>query len=102
MLEGRCPECGYHCYGWASTEPEHQTCPKCGTRLEIYQENSEAKEPDSRGFKGEEGIMNKESESPIPTLSGNLRTDTSLWCLTQILKQIAETPQLKFRPNKAF
>jgi len=37
MLEARCPKCGYHCYGWALTEPEEQTCPKCGTKLEISQ-----------------------------------------------------------------
>lgn len=38
MLEGRCPKCGYQCYGWALTNPEQQACPECGTKLEIYQE----------------------------------------------------------------
>jgi len=37
MPEAKCPKCGYHRYGWALTEPEHQTCPKCGTKLEISQ-----------------------------------------------------------------
>lgn len=88
MPEARCPKCGYHCYGWALTNPEHQICPKCGTRLQISQANSQAKEPDSRGFKGEKGIINKECESPIPRLSGDLRTDAALWRLSQILKEI--------------
>jgi len=29
------PKCGYHCYGWALTELEHQTCPNCGSKLEL-------------------------------------------------------------------
>ncbi|MBA7505258.1 hypothetical protein ES706_03923 [subsurface metagenome] len=37
MLEARCPKCGALFYGWALTEPEHQTCLECGTELEIYQ-----------------------------------------------------------------
>ena len=42
-MKVKCPNCGYHCYGWALTEPEHQTCPKCGTRLEISHENTTQK-----------------------------------------------------------
>ncbi|MBA7502820.1 hypothetical protein ES706_01417 [subsurface metagenome] len=38
MLEARCPKCGYHCYGPGLTKPEYQTCPICGTKLEIHQE----------------------------------------------------------------
>ncbi len=38
MLEGRCPKCGYRCYGWVLRFPRNQSCPKCGTALEIYEE----------------------------------------------------------------
>ncbi len=37
MPEARCPKCGKHYHGWALLNPERQTCPKCGTKLEIYQ-----------------------------------------------------------------
>jgi len=30
-------------YGWALTNQEHQSCPKCGAKLEIHQEKSERK-----------------------------------------------------------
>jgi hypothetical protein len=35
MLQGKCPNCGYECVGWALALPRHQTCPKCGTALDI-------------------------------------------------------------------
>lgn len=35
MLEGECPNCGYHCYGWVLTEPKQQICPNCGCPLMI-------------------------------------------------------------------
>ncbi len=35
MLEGKCPKCDYHCYGWALLEPENQTCEQCGSKLVI-------------------------------------------------------------------
>jgi len=38
VLEGRCPKCGYRCYGWVLRFPRNQSCPKCGTALEIYEE----------------------------------------------------------------
>ena len=37
MIEGKCPKCGYYCLGWALLNPRHQTCPKCGTGLEIIE-----------------------------------------------------------------
>ncbi len=49
MPEARCPKCGYHCYGWALANPEQQTCPECGTKLEIYQEKGGREGPAS-GF----------------------------------------------------
>ncbi|OIP26451.1 MAG: hypothetical protein COT13_00785 [Chloroflexi bacterium CG08_land_8_20_14_0_20_45_12] len=45
MPEARCPKCGAHYYGWALTDPEHQTCSKCGTKLEIYQEKGKIAQP---------------------------------------------------------
>ena len=38
MLEGRCPKCGFYRIGWALRHPRHQTCPKCGTGLEITED----------------------------------------------------------------
>lgn len=52
MPEGRCPKCGALFYGWALTEPENQTCPECGTKLEIHQEKGKERDLTS-GF-GEE------------------------------------------------
>jgi len=33
-----CLKCGKTYHGWALTEPEHQTCPKCGAKLEDSEE----------------------------------------------------------------
>jgi len=38
MLEGICPKCGTHRYGWALMNPRYQTCPKCGAGLEILED----------------------------------------------------------------
>ena len=35
MLEGKCPKCGFRRIGWAMNDLRHQTCPNCGTPLEI-------------------------------------------------------------------
>ena len=36
LLKGKCPKCGReYIIGWALCNPEHQTCPKCGAKLEI-------------------------------------------------------------------
>ncbi len=40
MLEGKCPKCGYHCLGWALTNPEHQTCDQCGSKLVITEDRT--------------------------------------------------------------
>lgn len=37
MLKGKCPKCGFCCGGWALRNPENQTCPKCGAKLEIME-----------------------------------------------------------------
>ncbi|MBA7617873.1 hypothetical protein ES703_25191 [subsurface metagenome] len=39
MLKGKCPKCGYRSTGWALLNPEHQTCPNCGERLEIKEDS---------------------------------------------------------------
>ena len=38
MLEGKCPKCGYRCYGWGLRFPRNQSCPKCGSALAIYED----------------------------------------------------------------
>lgn len=38
MLEGICPKCGIHRYGWALLNPRYQTCPKCGAGLDILED----------------------------------------------------------------
>ena len=39
MFEGRCPKCGIRYYGWALLNPKYQTCPDCGTKLQIKETN---------------------------------------------------------------
>ena len=34
-MEGTCPLCGTHYYGWALESPHKQSCPYCGSALEI-------------------------------------------------------------------
>ena len=34
-IEGICPRCGSHYYGWALESPYKQSCPRCGQILEI-------------------------------------------------------------------
>ena len=38
MLEGKCPKCGTSFVGWALLSPRNQTCPKCGSGLEITED----------------------------------------------------------------
>ncbi|HEY92751.1 MAG TPA: hypothetical protein G4O17_03290 [Dehalococcoidia bacterium] len=38
MLEGICPKCGTRFIGWALLNPRHQTCPRCGSGLEITED----------------------------------------------------------------
>jgi len=38
-LEGVCPKCGLHYYGWALNNPSAQKCGKCSTALEIKRDN---------------------------------------------------------------
>jgi NAD-dependent SIR2 family protein deacetylase len=34
-LKGTCPLCGTNYYGWALESPHKQSCPYCGSALEI-------------------------------------------------------------------
>ena len=34
-MEGTCPLCGTHYYGWALETPHKQSCSHCGSALEI-------------------------------------------------------------------
>jgi hypothetical protein len=34
-LEGICPKCGLHFYGWSLNNPDRQKCGQCGGPLEI-------------------------------------------------------------------
>ena len=46
MFEGKCPKCGLYSIGWALGNPRNQTCPKCGTGLEITEDGRKV----SRGY----------------------------------------------------
>ena len=34
-MEGICPKCGSHFYGWSLNNPDRQKCGQCGSTLEI-------------------------------------------------------------------
>jgi len=38
MIEGKCSKCGTLRYGWALLNPRYQTCPICGSGLDIYKD----------------------------------------------------------------
>ena len=38
MIEGKCSRCGMLRYGWALLNPRYQTCPTCGSGLDIYKD----------------------------------------------------------------
>ena len=62
MLEGICPKCGKHHYGWILKLAEHQICNSCNSSLEIAEEGSTFP-----GF----------SSSP-PWLSGRISADSTV------------------------
>ena len=39
MLEGKCPKCGLTHVGWALRFPRNQSCPACGSGLDIREGN---------------------------------------------------------------
>ncbi len=63
MLEGRCPKCGTRRVGWALRFPRYQSCPQCGTGLEI----TENGQPIGQGyspFTADEYVIKPRSEAP--------------------------------------
>jgi hypothetical protein len=44
MLEGRCPKCEVHYYGWALRFPRNQSCSTCGAALEIFEDGHKISE----------------------------------------------------------
>ncbi len=38
MIEGKCSKCGILRYGWALLNPRYQTCPRCGSGLDIHKD----------------------------------------------------------------
>jgi len=63
MLEGCCPKCGTRRVGWALRFPRYQSCPECGTGLEI----TENGQPIGRGyspFTAEEYIIRPRTKIP--------------------------------------
>jgi uncharacterized OB-fold protein len=65
MLEGKCPKCGYHCFGWALRSPRNQTCPECGAGLEITEEGHKTITGYSP-FTAEEHSVNLPTNIPPP------------------------------------
>lgn len=43
MPEGKCPQCGASFTGWALIDSQYQTCPNCGIKLEIINNNRTTK-----------------------------------------------------------
>jgi hypothetical protein len=39
MIEGRCPKCGEHYFGWALRFARNRYCNVCGTALAITEDN---------------------------------------------------------------
>lgn len=65
MLEGNCPQCGYHCAGWALRFPQNQMCPKCGTGLEL-KEGGRKVATGYSPFNAEKYYVDLPSSAPAP------------------------------------
>ncbi len=66
MLEGRCPRCGYSRVGWGLQFARHQTCPQCGSALEIFRDGKKVSEGYSP-FTAEKYVINKPSDASTPS-----------------------------------
>jgi hypothetical protein len=40
MMEGKCPNCGYHVFGWVLCYQKNQICPECDIKLNISEGDS--------------------------------------------------------------
>lgn len=74
-LEGICPKCGAHYFGWALNKPSDRKCEKCGAALDVYKDgihiSSTQSSIDETSFGYQEGTselnqntIKKESQSP--------------------------------------
>jgi len=63
MLEGRCPKCGTHRVGWALRFARYQSCPQCGTPLEIT-ENGQPAGQGYSPFTAEEYVIRPPAKVP--------------------------------------
>ena len=64
MFEGLCPNCGAKYFGWALRWPRHQSCPRCGTALEITEDGR--KFTGYSPFTAEEYTINPPSSAARP------------------------------------
>ena len=53
-MEGICPKCGLHFYGWSLVNPDRQKCGQCGSPLEIVRNGA---------------VIQKEIAPPVPVAS---------------------------------
>ncbi len=65
MLEGKCSKCGVYRVGWALRFPRHQSCPKCGTGLEITEDGRRVAKGYSP-FTAEKYVINLPNNIPSP------------------------------------
>lgn len=66
MIEGVCQKCQAHYYGWALRFPRNQSCPKCGTALDIF-ENGKLIAQGYSPFTAEKYTINLPPSIPTPS-----------------------------------
>ena len=60
-----CPKCGTHLIGWALRNARHQTCSKCGARLEITEVGHKVSN-DRSSFTTDKCLLHPPSNVPYP------------------------------------
>ncbi len=71
MIEGKCPKCSQHYWGWALKNPRNQSCGKCGTGLIIFENGKKILEGYSP-FTAEEYKINAPSQTTQEPEKGKL------------------------------
>jgi len=66
MIEGHCPKCGQHYYGWSLLQPRNQTCTKCGTGLLITEDGKQTIVGYSPFTAEEYKLKSPHQETPAP------------------------------------